>query len=134
MSQIGAIWQLYLFWGMITAIGVSGSVVPATSVVPRWFVKRRGLMTGIVIAGIGVGTMIMPPLASQLISDYGWRTSFMVIGSVVLLTIILVAQLMKRDPGQTKQLPYGVNKLGEEDSDLQAVLGWEFHQPVPPIS
>jgi len=120
MSQTSAIWQLYLFWGIIIAIGVSGGFVPTTSVVPRWFVERRGLMTGIVVAGIGAGTMIIPPLASQLISNYGWRTSSIVIGSIVSASVILVAQFMRRDPSQVKQLPYGMNKLEEKDLDLQA--------------
>ena len=68
MSQISAIWQLYLFYGVIIAIGTSGLWVPLMSTVTRWFVKRRGLMTGITVAGIGTGTIIVPPLANWSIS------------------------------------------------------------------
>lgn len=76
MSRIGAVWQMYLFYGVLASIGIAGMVVPLLSTVARWFIKRRGLTTGIAASGIGVGTVIMPPLASQLISSHGWRTSY----------------------------------------------------------
>lgn len=70
MSQASSTWQLYLAYGIV-GVGLSGAYVPSISAVSRWFVKRRGLMTGIVMAGIGIGTMIMPPLANLLITSYG---------------------------------------------------------------
>ncbi|MEE8413879.1 MAG: MFS transporter, partial [Dehalococcoidales bacterium] len=78
MSQISTLWHLYLFYGVIIAIGMSGGFVPIMSTVTRWFVshKRRGLMIGISLAGGGFGTMIMPPLANWLISSYGWQMSY----------------------------------------------------------
>lgn len=119
MSQISAIWQLYLFYGVIIAIGFSGSFVPLISTVARWFVKRRGLMTGFVVSGVGVGTMIMPLMANWLITNYGWRTSYIVIGSIVLVLIMLAAQFLRRDPAQMGQLAYGEGEVKEEGLDLQ---------------
>ncbi len=120
MSQIGAIWQLYLFYGVIIGIGMSGSWVPLVSTVARWFVKRRGLMTGVASAGIGAGIMIMPPLATWLISNYDWRTSYTILGIIALEFIILAAQFLKRDPGQVGQLPYGENEVKEQGLSLEA--------------
>ena len=62
MSQVHSVWQLYLFYGVIISIGVSGIWVPLLSSVARWFVKRRSLMTGVVIAGTGIGGLIEPPI------------------------------------------------------------------------
>jgi len=107
MSQVSAAWQLYLFYGALVGIGTSGTLVPPISTVARWFVKRRGLMTGIAMSGIGLGTMIVPPLANWLISSYGWRTSYTVLGITVLVLMIVVAQFLRRDPSQMGQLPYG---------------------------
>ncbi len=45
MSRISTIWQLYLVFGVITGVGMSGLFVPLISTVARWFVKRRGMMT-----------------------------------------------------------------------------------------
>ena len=116
MSQISDVWQLYLFYGVIVGIGMSGGLVPTTSAVARWFVKRRGLMTGIVVAGVGAGTMISPPAATYLILEHGWRTSYIFIGAFFLISLILTAQLLKRDPSRTGQLPYGASEVLQANS------------------
>jgi MFS family permease len=111
MSQISTISHLYLFYGILVGIGMSGSFVPLISTVARWFVKRRGLMTGIVAAGTGMGIFIGPPVAARLIPIYGWRTSYVILGSIVLIFVVLFAQFIKRDPGQVGQIPYGQNQI-----------------------
>lgn len=113
MSQISAVWQLYLFFGLIVGAGMGGSFIPAVSTVARWFVKRRSMMTGIVIAGIGAGSLIAAPLANWLISTYNWRVSYIVLGSIVLVIIVSAAQVLRRDPAQMGQRPYGEGE-GEE--------------------
>ena len=110
MSQTSALWQLYLFYGVIIGTGMSGAFVPLTSTVARWFVKRRGMMTGIVVAGSGVGGLIAPPLANWLISIYDWRISYIILGSIALVAVILVAQFLRRDPAQMGLTPYGESK------------------------
>jgi len=105
-SRIDAIWQLYLFYGIV-GIGSSGAYVPSISAITRWFVKRRGLMTGIAMAGIGLGTMIMSPLSNWLIASYGWRTSYVIVGIITFVTITVAAQFLKRDPAQMGMRPYG---------------------------
>ncbi|MGA7677850.1 MAG: MFS transporter [Dehalococcoidia bacterium] len=110
MSQTNALWQLYLFYGVIIAAGMSGSFVPIASTVARWFVKRRGTMTGIVVAGSGIGGLIAPPLANWLISIYDWRVSYIILGSIALVVVILFAQLLRRDPAQVGLMPYGGSK------------------------
>jgi len=120
MSQISTIWQLYLFYGVMLAIGASGSYVPLASTIARWFVKRRGLITGIAVSGIGVGTMIMPPVANWLIAEYGWRLSYLVVGIAVLVLIISAAQFLRYEPSQMGQLPYGENKTEPERVNFKA--------------
>jgi len=120
MSQIESVWQLYLYYGVIIAIGMSGGLVPMLSTVSRWFVKRRGLMTGIVSGGVGLGLVIVPPLTNWLISIYDWRTSYIIIGSASLVILVLAAQFLKRDPGQVGQLPYGEGEAEREKSGSEA--------------
>jgi len=111
MSQISAIWELYFFYGVIVAIGMGGAFIPTVSTVARWFVKRRGLMTGIVVSGIGLGTMLIPPLATRLIANYGWSRSYIIVGAIALVFITIAAQFLKRDPAQIGQLPDGADKM-----------------------
>ncbi len=129
MSQVNAVWQLYLFYGLFIALGMSGSFVPYLSTVARWFVSRRGLMTGIVASGVGFGTLIVPPVATRLISSYGWRTSYIIIGIAVLVLIVLAAQFMKRDPQQIGQAPYGERKAKQSDI-IPARRGFSFKEAL----
>jgi len=119
MAQVSAIWQLYLFYGVLVGIGVSGSFIPTASTVARWFTRNRGLMTGIVLSGINVGMMVMPAVASRLISSHGWRTSYLVIGIITLVSSILAAQFLKRDPGKIGQLPYGESQHGASEPERE---------------
>ena len=120
MSQVSTIWHLYLFYGVIIAIGMSGSFVPFLSTVARWFVKRRGTMTGIVVAGIGVGIMIMSPLASWLTTTYGWRISYVVVAIIALVTITVAAQFLRREPAQMGLSAYGEDEVKAATLDVEA--------------
>ena len=114
MSQVSALWQLYLFFGVIMGIGMGGTWVPPLSTVARWFVKRRSLMTGIVVAGAAMGTLIGSPVISRLIAAYGWRLSYAILGGVVLIVAVAAAQFLRRDPTQMGQLPYGENEVKKQ--------------------
>jgi len=118
MSRMSAIWQLYLFYGIVVGIGLSGVYVPAASTVARWFIKRRGLMTGIAVSGIGLGILVIVPLANWMISSYGWRTSYLIIGILVLVLLILAAQFIRRDPREMGLKPYGESQ--EESRDVRS--------------
>jgi len=134
MSQTTSIWQLYVFYGVMVGIGMGGPFVPLLSTTARWFEARRGLMTGIVAAGIGAGAVIMPPLANWLILKYNWSVAYVILGSAVLVLTIPVAQLLSRDPAQMGQVPYGQGEVEEQRPRLegrsisfrQALGTWQF--------
>ena len=130
MSQVKAGWELYLFYGVIIAIGQSGTFIPVATTISRWFVKRRGVMTGIAITGSSIGTMIMAPVAGWLISSYGWRTSYVIMGAMLLILIILIAQFLKRDPGQMGLLPYGEQELKQEKNTNLETGGFSFGEAI----
>lgn len=111
LSQLNSVWQLYLFFGLVVGIGLSSiDVIPLTTTA-RWFVRRRGMMTGLVKVGTGAGQLIMPLLASIFIIDYGWRYAYIFIGIIVLVFVIGSGQVLRRDPGQMGQLPDGGRKI-----------------------
>ncbi|MFC1993096.1 MFS transporter [Chloroflexota bacterium] len=116
MSQTSTIWQLYLFYGVIIGMGMSGGFTPLMATVSRWFDERRGMMTGIVQAGLGAGTLIGAPVANLLISTYDWRKAYIILGSTVLVVVVLAAQFLRRDPSRVGQVPYVRNR--QEDPGL----------------
>ncbi len=100
MSRLSAIWQLYLFYGVIFGIGLSSIDVIALTTIARWFTKNRGMMTGIVKVGTGAGQFTLPLVASALIANYGWRNAYLIIGSAASIILVAIAQLLKRDPSE----------------------------------
>ncbi len=119
MPLISTVGQLYLFYGVIVGTGLGGVWVPLLSTVARWFVNRRSTMTGIVVAGSGIGTLISPPVANWLISTYDWRAAYTILGSVILVVVISAAQFLKRDPARMGQIPYGGNEEVKQEPGME---------------
>jgi len=105
MSLVKDIWQIYVIYGVLIALGVGGLFPAAVSTVARWFTDKRGMMIGIVTAGLGVGSIILSPLISYLITAYTWRRAYVIIGIIVLAVVLTASQFLKRDPGNTVKLP-----------------------------
>ncbi len=113
MSGMQSQWQLFLFYGGLVGIGLSAHDIVTLSTVARWFVRRRGMMTGIVKLGTGFGQLLVPLIASALIAAYGWRISCFVLGAGVLVAMVGWAQAMRRGPQEMGLLPDGdVNPTG----------------------
>ena len=104
MSQVNSTWQLYLFFGIIVGIGMSGLWVPLLTTVARWFTKTRSLMTGITISGLTVGQIIGPLVISRLIDKYEWRDTYIIIGVFGMIVVVLAAQLLRRNPGDSERV------------------------------
>lgn len=109
-SQIHAIWQLYIFFGVMAGFALGIAWAPPGAIVQRWFVKKRGLSLGIAMAGLGVGTAVMSPIAARLITTYGWRVSFIFMGIIVFVILALSAFLLVRSPEDKGLKPYGVTE------------------------
>jgi MFS family permease len=123
MPQIQAIWQIYLFFGVIVSIGMSGMSIPLLSSAARWFSKRRSLATGVVMTGSGFGIVMMPPVANLLISNFNWRTSYIIIGSIALVLIVLLAQFLRRasSPDGSLNSDARVETTGNSSMQLQGL-------------
>jgi MFS family permease len=109
-SLISSPWQLYLTYALLVGVGMGGLFTPQLSTVARWFVKRRNLMNGLVMAGGGIGGFIAPPLVTSLIYDINWRQTFLVLAIVIAPVMIIASQFLKRDPSARGQVPYGENR------------------------
>jgi OFA family oxalate/formate antiporter-like MFS transporter len=98
MSQVHSILQIYVFYGILVSAGIGFVPIPILSMIARWFMKGRGLASGIALSGVGVGMVVVPPLANLLISEYNWRTSYLILGLSALFIIVFFAQFLKRAP------------------------------------
>jgi MFS transporter, OFA family, oxalate/formate antiporter len=99
--------QVYVAYGLGVGLGVGCSYVPALGAVQRWFVRRRGFASGLAVSGIGVGTLVMPPLASFCIGALGWRHAYLVLGLIAAVVGVGAALLIENDPRHRGLAPDG---------------------------
>jgi len=131
MWQVDSVWQIYLFYGVLMAVGLTTFEVTILSTIPRWFRKRRGVALSIAHVGYGLGGVVMAPVAQWLISSYGWRQAFLILGVAILIIIIPLAQLMKYSPQRIGLKPYGESETTEDkQSSASATGGLSFTQSI----
>ncbi|MFZ5672532.1 MAG: MFS transporter [Pseudomonadota bacterium] len=99
--------EVYVAYGLGVGIGVGCAYVPAVGAVQRWFVRRRGFASGLAVSGIGLGTLVMPPLAAWLIDLIGWRQAYIVLGLLAGLLGIVMSWLLVNDPRERGVGPDG---------------------------
>ncbi|OPY03121.1 MAG: putative MFS-type transporter YhjX [Syntrophorhabdus sp. PtaB.Bin047] len=107
LSHASSVAAFFLWLGLIVGAGMSGGIAPVLSTVTRWYRARRGLMTGLVVAGVGSGTFVMPSVSSVLIAAFGWRVSFLLFGIVTGGAVAGLGLLFRREPRDMGLLPYG---------------------------
>ncbi len=129
MALINTTWQLYLVYGVIIGIGMGAMFVPLVSMTARWFNARRNLMTGLVSSGAGFGMLIVPPSAARLIELHDWRYSFIVLGLIILVVVLLASQFLKRDPSKMGTVAYG-EKPQTHTGTPAPVAGYTFKQAI----
>lgn len=110
-SRITALGHLYVFFGVAVAIGVNTlSYAPHMSLVPTWFVQKRGFASGLVSSSLGIGTLIIVPLAERLIHMVGWRSTFLLFAGMILCIVFpMTALFQRRSPEEIGQIPDGLS-------------------------
>jgi MFS family permease len=107
MSQVTALWQPYVLYGLVASLGMATAFVPCNSTVVRWFVRRRGLAVGLATSGQSAGMLVGAPLAQALVTSAGWRTTYAIFGLVAFVGLNAVAPVMRRDPEAVGLSPDG---------------------------
>jgi MFS family permease len=97
-SQVNSLWQLFISYSLIEAIGLSGTFGITTAITTRWFTKNRGTALGLVSSGVGIGTLLMVPGAERLIEAVEWPQAFIVFGIISGLVVIIGAFFLKSPP------------------------------------
>jgi MFS family permease len=102
-----SLWQIYAAFLLLGLIGSVTNPVAYCKVVSNWFDRRRGLALALTMLGLGVGSILMPPIAQRLIALYGWRSAYGILGVVVLvLAIPPVGLFLKNTPKELGLSPW----------------------------
>ncbi|MER7398605.1 MFS transporter [Streptomyces sp. NPDC000151] len=105
-------WQLILYWGVLVGLG-SGSMALsfAATVTGRWFVQRRGLVTGILTAAGASGQLVFLPLLSWIVEGHGWRPAAVTVALTAVAVAPLVWLLLRDHPADVGVAPYGATEF-----------------------
>lgn len=114
-SQVYALWQFHLFYGVLTAVGIGGASVPLiAALMSKWFARRRGLTISLALSGNCLGQFVMVPIINWFVLAYGWRFSYVLLGFIILAgNILLVLTVIKGDPEDMGIKPYGYDLVDE---------------------
>ncbi|HEY2725272.1 MAG TPA: MFS transporter, partial [Pseudonocardiaceae bacterium] len=115
-----ASWQLVLCWGVLVGLG-TGSMALAlvATVTNRWFVRRRGLVSGVLTAGGAAGQLVFLPLAAWLTERFGWRVAALCVAAAALAVVPLVLWRLRDQPRDLGVVPYGGTDEGDQDEGDQ---------------
>ena len=109
---VTASWQLVLTWGVLIGLGTgSMALVFAATIANRWFVRRRGLVMGVLTAGGAAGQLIFLPAMAWLSEQYGWRAASLLIAASALAVVPLVLIFVRNRPSDLGVAPYGAELM-----------------------
>lgn len=124
---------LYLTYGLIGGAGLGlGYIVPIAALV-RWFPDKRGMITGLAVAGFGAGALVTAPVANSLIVSVGVGRTFQILGLAYLVVVLACALVMRNPPAG--YVPAGFRaatsqsgKSAAPDFTLRQALGtWQWY-------
>jgi len=102
-AQMSSLLEFHLYYGVITAVGVSGITVGVvSSTLSGWFRSMRGFVSGVAISGTALGQFLIIPGIAFLMGRFGWRMAWGIAGFFVSLVIVPIALLvLRKDPSET---------------------------------
>lgn len=134
------LWRIYISYGILFSLAtVVAGFVTNTTMVSRWFEKKRGIAIGIVAAGSSLGLFIFNPLLAYLIKLFGWRIAMQFLGILTMVLICLVVVCFSKDcpedVGQTidrERLATNNNvfQVGKGKHSPKNIKDWSFGQAL----
>ena len=103
------IWHFYLIWFGVAFLGAGTSPLTYSRLIVKWFDKRRGLALGIGLAGVGIGSAVLPQIVQNVTASYSWREAYLSLGAIVLIVSLpILYKLVRDDPNE-----FGLGPDGE---------------------
>ncbi len=102
-SLVDSLWVGYITYGLGVGVGVACGYVPMLAVVGAWFERRRAAAMGIAVTGVGLGTLVVAPLAAALINHHGWRQTYVIFGISSAVGLVLCGFSTPRPLASTGQ-------------------------------
>ncbi|MBR1623075.1 MAG: MFS transporter [Pseudobutyrivibrio sp.] len=118
VSTISSIGMLYLGFGVLAGLGAGFSYNTVMGSVTKWFPDKKGLISGILLMGFGIGAFIIGKVYAAMLSTYDWRAEFKALG-IIVFVVILIGAFIVRKPTAEEAKVFAVSeaKATEKVSD-----------------
>lgn len=108
LSTVHSFWAFFLIYVFIVSLGFNaGFFHPVSAAVNNWFIRRRGVGFAIITSAGNIGGMVMAPLLSYIILNFGWRTGAVTAGLIILMVALPAALPIHRSPETRGLYPDG---------------------------
>ncbi|MBV8526491.1 MAG: OFA family MFS transporter [Acetobacteraceae bacterium] len=131
-AHAGSLAGMYIGYGVIGGIGMGMGYITPVATLVKWFPERRGLMTGVAVAGYGAGALIFSPVAARLIQTMGVPPTFWIFGIAYLSLVVLSAQFYANPPADWRPAGWrptsavATSATKADFSVSQAMRTWQF--------
>ena len=128
ISFISTLWEFHLYYGILAAIGMGGASVPLiAAMISKWFEHNRGLVISLTLSGNCIGQFVLVPVFSDLVLEFGWRTSCIIIAlCIFVVNTTLALFVIKSEPGHLEPKNY----CRQEPTGNQIIDGSEISIPA----
>lgn len=128
MTVVKSLWQVYVFYGVLAAFGFAAtSPVNTTALVNGWFEKRRGLALSMATSGSAYGQLLIVPIATVILMNWGWRASYLAITIAMLVMILPISIMFIKDAPRDRA---AVGNDGKVDNRPKVSLGRAIRTPI----
>lgn len=118
---------LFLLYGVSGFVGAGQTPIAYSKAVSAWFDKQRGLALGVAMAGVGLGTALVPQLANALIEHFGWRMAYVGLGVAIFVFAFLPVAAVVREPTERDRAAAPVAAFLQRGVTLtEALSTWRF--------
>lgn len=135
VSVAQELWHIYLFWGVVAAVGAVALYVVPTMVLSKFFLRKRGKAVGWSSVGVSMGQATLIPLAAVLISNYGWRMAIRTLGLLVIAVASIGYLFMREDPESMGLHPDGeeptpAEEMPSHEGAVGATVDWRSREAM----
>ena len=121
LTKAQTITEFYVLYGLSGAGQAATTIVPISVIISNWFDLKRGRALGVVMTGTGLGAMVMVPVTSWIVVTWGWRTSYFIMGWIILLMAPLSYIFVRTSPSEMGLKPDGGLIVQSETPELEGV-------------
>jgi len=118
----------YLAWAFMSILAAGTLPITWTKIVNAWFNRKRGLALGLTLAGTGIAATFGPAYVSLLISEFGWRLSYLILSLTIIIIAFPAVFFLFKDPGSGELALFSDknNNINVNVSAAEALLGYKF--------